>query len=333
MDFQNYPSSLALAVLDAAASKGVDRNDLIDKLGVCIEVLESEQGRVSAKDLQRITQYVAKVLDDESLGFMQVPIRVGSFRMMCLACLSAPHLREVIKRCCDFCALLPGNLSVDGYEKGGKVYWTVNTDCEHSDPKNYWIPALLGSFYRWSCWMINQKIVLDSVALRSAKTDIPSDLHALFSCSIIFSAPENYLCFDASYLDKNIVQNDEALKVFLSGGNAGLLSQPKGDDTYHAYVKRVLQAGGSQLKIEEITEQLHCSPETLRRKLKQEGTSVMQIKDGLRRDEAIYLLSRGHHSIDDVAEIVGFSDSPAFFRAFKRWTGVTPRRYINNVCD
>ncbi len=328
MDFQTYPSSFALAVLDAAVSKGVNRNDIIDKVGIPADVLASEQGRISAKNLQEITQYVAIALDDESLGFLQAPIRVGSFRMMSLACLGAPNLREVTKRCRDFYSLFSDSLPVNIYEKEGKAYWMINSKFTPSDPKNYMIPAFFGSLYRWSSWMINQKIVLDSVAFSSAKTDILSDFHILFSCPIKFSASENYLCFDANYLDKEIVQNEDTLKTFLSGGNMGLLAHPKSNDSYYFKVQRILKTGGSQLNIEDIAEQLHSSPETLRRKLKHEGTTVKLIKDGLRRDEAIYLLSRGNTSIDEVAAQVGFSDSTAFFRAFKRWTGVTPRSYI-----
>lgn len=328
MDFQTYPSSFALAVLNAAASKGVDSDTIIDRVGIAHDVLESELGRISAKHLQEITQYVATALNDESLGFLDKPVRVGSFRMMCLACLSAPNLRQVIKRSREFYSLLTDNMPVNFYERDGKVYWTISLGDLASDPKNYLVPAFFGSIYRWASWMINQKIMLHSVAFSAEKTDIPSDFQVLFSCPIKFSAQENYLCFDANYLDKDIVQNEASLKAFLRGGNAGLLAHPEDNDSYHFKVQSILKSANAVLNIENIAEQLHCSPETLRRKLKQEGTSVKQIKDGLRRDKAIYLLSRGGHCIEEVAALVGFADATAFFRAFKRWTGVTPRSYI-----
>ena len=48
----------------------------------------------------------------------------------------------------------------------------------------------------------------------------------------------------------------------------------------------------------------------------------------LRRDTAIYNLNKGVLSIEEVAQSVGFAEPTSFFRAFKRWTGVTPRVYI-----
>ena len=73
-----------------------------------------------------------------------------------------------------------------------------------------------------------------------------------------------------------------------------------------------------------IAQELHTSPQTLRRRLKQENTSFQEIKDLLRRDMAIYYLSHQELPINDIAERVGFTEPSTFHRAFKKWTGVTP---------
>jgi AraC-like DNA-binding protein len=78
-----------------------------------------------------------------------------------------------------------------------------------------------------------------------------------------------------------------------------------------------------------IAKSLNLTTATLRRKLRAEGSSYQQLKDDIRRDTAIHLLSRGTISMDEVAQSIGFSEPTSFFRAFKRWTGVTPRAYIS----
>jgi AraC-like DNA-binding protein len=67
---------------------------------------------------------------------------------------------------------------------------------------------------------------------------------------------------------------------------------------------------------------------TLRRRLRSEGTSYQEIKDAVRRDTAIQYLSMKSMSIEEVAEKSGFSEPTSFFRAFKRWTGTSPRAYV-----
>ena len=76
-----------------------------------------------------------------------------------------------------------------------------------------------------------------------------------------------------------------------------------------------------------MAEQLHVSPQTLRRHLREEDTSFQEIKDHLRRDLAIYHLGRDELTINALAEQLGFSEPSAFHRAFKKWTGLTPGAY------
>ena len=66
---------------------------------------------------------------------------------------------------------------------------------------------------------------------------------------------------------------------------------------------------------------------TLRRHLREEGSSFQELKDHLRRDLAIYHLGRDELAIQDIAEQLGFSEPSAFHRAFKKWTGLTPGAY------
>ena len=86
-------------------------------------------------------------------------------------------------------------------------------------------------------------------------------------------------------------------------------------------------------EFEAVADSLHLTPITLRRRLRAEGSTYQQIKDDIRRDSAIYNLSRGKMSIEEVAESGGFTESTSFYRAFKRWTGVTPRDYIRKQPD
>jgi AraC-like DNA-binding protein len=79
--------------------------------------------------------------------------------------------------------------------------------------------------------------------------------------------------------------------------------------------------------LESVAEQMHISPQTLRRHLREEGTSFQGLKDQLRRDMAIYHLSRAELSLQQIAEQLGFSEPSAFHRAFKKWTGLTPGAY------
>jgi len=76
-----------------------------------------------------------------------------------------------------------------------------------------------------------------------------------------------------------------------------------------------------------VAHQLAMSQRTLQRKLREHDTSHQQLLDDLRKNLARTYLDEPSMSIGEVAYLLGFSESSAFHRAFKRWTGQTPSEY------
>ena len=82
---------------------------------------------------------------------------------------------------------------------------------------------------------------------------------------------------------------------------------------------------------EKVAETLNLSLSTLRRRLLVEKTTFQTIKDECRKNSAIEYMSAPQLSINDVAGLMGFDEPSAFFRSFKRWTGMTPGEYRQNL--
>jgi AraC-like DNA-binding protein len=66
---------------------------------------------------------------------------------------------------------------------------------------------------------------------------------------------------------------------------------------------------------------------TLQRHLGALGHTFNALADEVRRDAASLYLKQPDIAIAEVAYLLGFADPSAFIRAFKRWTGVTPKQF------
>ena len=77
----------------------------------------------------------------------------------------------------------------------------------------------------------------------------------------------------------------------------------------------------------EIADALHVSNRTLQRKLKEEGTSFIDLLQDARLSLAKKYLAQPQRSIVEIAFLLGFSEPSTFSRAFKRWTGSAPAEY------
>jgi AraC-like DNA-binding protein len=82
---------------------------------------------------------------------------------------------------------------------------------------------------------------------------------------------------------------------------------------------------------DDVCQQMKVSPRTLRRKLQDEGMTFSELLTEVRRGLACQHLGHAQTSITEAAFLLGFADSRAFQRAFRRWYGVSPSEYRRKV--
>ncbi len=75
-----------------------------------------------------------------------------------------------------------------------------------------------------------------------------------------------------------------------------------------------------------IAAQLGMSERTLHRRLAEQGVKYREICDGLRAGQAREWMARSM-PVDEVAYRLGYFDAASFYKAFKRWEGVSPSDY------
>jgi AraC-like DNA-binding protein len=88
----------------------------------------------------------------------------------------------------------------------------------------------------------------------------------------------------------------------------------------------MLQTG--EVSVDMIAGTLGLSRQTLFRRLRADGVTFEKVLDDLRHKLARDYLGVTKASVKQTARLVGYSDPSAFSRAFKRWTGSSPRVYI-----
>ncbi|MFZ3183840.1 MAG: helix-turn-helix domain-containing protein [Pseudomonas sp.] len=72
---------------------------------------------------------------------------------------------------------------------------------------------------------------------------------------------------------------------------------------------------------------LKMTERTLRRRLAEEGSSYREIIDQTRQARAKRLLKNAQLSIEQISDLLGYTDASSFRHAFRRWTGQTPNAY------
>ncbi|OJJ16839.1 hypothetical protein BKI52_33585 [marine bacterium AO1-C] len=88
---------------------------------------------------------------------------------------------------------------------------------------------------------------------------------------------------------------------------------------------------GKQFVLEEVAEKLNMTTRSLQRKLKEENTTFLEIHNHIQFERARLLLGNSTMNISEISDLLGYAEPSVFRRAFKRWTGQSPRDFLKNV--
>jgi AraC-like DNA-binding protein len=180
-----------------------------------------------------------------------------------------------------------------------------------------------------ACWLVGRRIPVLQASFSYSEPSRSAEYHRMFSKHLLFDQEATALAFDRHYLDLPVVQDRDDAKAFLRGAPGNIVLKYKNTSGIAAQIRRRLRAAARTEwpDFDTLAHAMHTTPSTLRRRLEDEGQTFQLIKDQLRRDMAVDLLSHSSKSVAQIASELGFAESSAFHRAFKKWTGVNPGEY------
>ena len=314
------------AALVGAQRRGAPIEAWLSEAGIPMSVLEEPRARVSSEQYARLIQLIWQGLDDELLGFGERRLPYGSFALVCQSMIRCRTLGQALKRALHVYRLLQAPVGLQLQREGDQASLLGDTQAL-LDPDHYVTESLLVIWHRTASWLIGQRIALTEVRLDYAAPPHHAEYRLLFGAPVTFEADATALCFPARYLDAPLLQDENSLRIFLERSPYDLLSRPERGNTLVASIRRMLAQTGSDLDADTAASQLAMSPQTLRRRLHEEGVSFQTLKDHWRRDLAINLLSDSTLPLAEIAQRTGFSEPSALHRAFKKWTGLSPGAY------
>ena len=314
--------------LDCAVRKGFDGDDILLTLGI---IITPNQQRVDGEQMARLVQYVWAKLNDEFLGCTQHPCKTGIFPFMAHHVFHYKSLDKMLEQGISFYNLVTDDVQMKLVRAGDVAEFEFVFSHPEHDPKYFFLEFWLIIWHRFSSWLIDVKIPLTQVCFTHPKPKHSQEAKLLFSCRHSFNRPVVKYCFHTKYLDLPCVRTRKELTRFLRESPADLITIPGSGQSYKAQIRAILIHDESDIlycpSFETLALNLNMSAQTLRRRLKVEGTSYPAIKDEIRRDLAIDYLLMSNRNINYISTALGFSEPRSFTRAFKQWTGVSPSKY------
>jgi AraC-like DNA-binding protein len=170
-----------------------------------------------------------------------------------------------------------------------------------------------------------------AVHLRHARPHDATVHTRVFGCSPCFGADRDALVLPADILERRMPHRDDAVRAVLEPHVARQLravQTQRGDlpTKVLTAVREALVDGVPSANA--IAARLRMSPRSLRRALQLRETSYSALLARARREQALhYVLTFRDRSGAEIAQRLHYEDPHTFYRAFKRWTGVSLSTY------
>lgn len=320
------------ALLDFAVKQGADESRLLQRAALQAEALEDQDARVPLARYIALTR-VAK----EETGNPALALEFGAasdfrkFSVVGLISYASATMLEALVQLNRYGKLV---VELEGLGDGPRFQLSFENGQRWMDDRR----ANPNDFYEltestWSRFIVRSRedFPQHTYALEAHVTHPAPAYRAryedLWQIPITFGSHRNAIRSDPEW-ERVQIQPDNryAFGVLTERGDT-LLEELEAARTLRgrieALILPVLHTG--EVSVDRIAAKLGTSRQTLYRNLKSEGATFEQVLDELRHRLALEYLRGRKASVNETAYLVGFSDPAAFSRAFKRWTGLSPR--------
>lgn len=152
--------------------------------------------------------------------------------------------------------------------------------------------------------------------------------HNYLGNKVTFEKPFPQLRLPIEHLNLPITFSNPVMQKFYVQHCEQLLQEIEAkDDIVNQVRQHILATPGEFPSLDQVSEKMNVSIRTLRRKLDQHDTSFQSILNKIREQIATKYLQTTNLTVEQIAQLVGYSDTSNFRRAFQKWTGTTPSAY------
>ena len=318
------------ALLDFAVSLGADRGALLTRTGMREADLADQDARIPLEAYKALYRAGQDLAGEPALALkFPAATRFEQMSIVGLICQSADTMGGALKQLNRFSRLV---VEVDGVSDGPRFQlarrhgelW-LEDRCANAEDFPELVEAALGRFICEMARHYPDFPFARAVHLTRSRPAHAAAYEAVLRAPVTFDADWNALRIEPSWLDLEIHRpNRYAFGMFNSHAD-GLLKNLEESKTARGRVEALLipLLHTGELAMDDVAAAMGLSRQTLYRRLKAEGVSFEQVLDALRRKMAETYLET--LSVNETAYLVGFSETSAFSRAFKRWTGASPR--------
>ncbi len=326
---QSMLATFILPIAQALRSQGVDAMALVEEVGIDPSSVINADRRVPIDTVHQLFVRSVELSSDEAFGLIAAEhLQPQVLNGLGLAWLASDTVYDGLKRTVRFSSVLSTGMGMQLSEDGEFVHLEIR----RSGKINTFAPAAadfaVGMIMRMCHLTMGEYIAPVNIRMQRPKPADPGRFESMLSSTIEFECEVTRLTFYLNDILVPLVTGDPALARANDAQAQGYLDRFTVSQTSRSVIEKIVEKlpDGPPTQ-QQVADSLHVSNRTLQRRLKEEGTSFMDLLQDTRLDLARNYLLQPSRSINETSYLLGFSEPSTFSRAFKRWTGQAPTEF------
>ncbi|MBV8187340.1 MAG: AraC family transcriptional regulator [Alphaproteobacteria bacterium] len=281
------------------------------------------------QELRLMRNLVARLTDVPALGLEAGKrYHFTAFGALGLAIASSPTLRSALDVAQRFSELTFGFARVLLEDTVRETRVTIDVSQIPDELRRFIVECTTAAMISVGRDLVWSEPPLVHVSFRFPAPPYVEHYERFYGVTPSFNPCANVLVLDRARLEHPLPQaNEHALRLaeeycrkLLERGRTRIGMAAKVRDRLEALIAHMPD-------MDEVANDLHLTPRTLRRRLQEEGISFVELRDDVRMTLAEELLTGPRLSLEQIAERLGYADATTFVNAFKRCRGRTPHAF------
>lgn len=329
-------ATLPRLILGFLGGNGFDAPAIAEAAGLGGMGWDDADERVPRGSVDALWNLAVRATKDGAFGlrvFEAMP--VGNAGVMEVVVQSAPTVGVAVKHLCRYWTLINDAVELR-VERGAKRYALVLVTRNGVPLARPWVDLTAVALVKRSMAALQQSEAPLEVVLPYPRDAFSAELDAALGGPVRYGGKHLEIAFRPEVaamplttanpgLHGVVAAHAEVALSRLGRERAGSVDRAVLISEVRAAIRARLEAG--DIGLSDVAEAVGLSARTLQRRLSDAGTSLREVVDAARKDQALEALARPDVSITDIAFLLGFSETSAFDRAFRRWTGKAPAEF------
>jgi AraC-like DNA-binding protein len=316
-------------LVEAVERAGISRSQFLGAARLDVEQLDSPEVTLPRSKVYRLCELAMDLTHDPALGLHWGEcLSSDTFNPISELISHSGTLRQGLDALCQFCRLLSDAPGFRLIEQDAKVTIHCVSPCDSLRAQRFNSEMLVLGFVRLLRFF-SATSQPDWVGFAYPAPAYVDEYQRVFGIMPRFDQPFTGVEFDRELLDARSPHKDEDVHAALRMVAERRILRLTRRVPFALRVRDVLvqQGPSGRCDMEAVARTLGLSPRSLRRRLAAEGKSYDAVADEARTIIAKHLLLDQLRTIQETAHEMGFADTSTFHRAFKRWTGMTPKGF------